>query len=63
MTHINAFYGDVEEAKKVLDRAKADLSAAVARLEAKKLEDGLVAETPVLEKKELKPTLPSTTKE
>lgn len=40
MTHINAYFADVDEAKKKLVSAQGELEAAKARLESKKLEDG-----------------------
>lgn len=51
MTHVNAFYGDVEDKKLKLEQAKADLQAAEQRLkdhpdyEAPKAEPSAAAKT------------------
>lgn len=49
MTHINAFFGDVEEKQKAFDAAAAELQAAKDRLELKKKEDGYVEVEPEVE--------------
>lgn len=46
-THINAYFGDVDEKQKLVDVANAELEASKARLEVKKKEVGYVEpETP-----------------
>lgn len=42
MTHINAYFADVDEKKAAVAAAKAELDAAKQRLEDKKVEDGFV---------------------
>lgn len=45
-THINAYFGDVEEKRKLVDLAEAELEAAEARLAIKKKEVGYVESPP-----------------
>lgn len=42
MTHINAYFADVDEKQKLVDVANSELEAATARLEVKKKEEGYV---------------------
>lgn len=49
MTHVNAYFADVEEAKVKLGVALGELESAEARLAAKKLEDGIVEVDEVVE--------------
>jgi hypothetical protein len=51
MTHINAYFADVEEAKQRVLVAQAELAAAEARLADKKREDGFQEPEPVQLKK------------
>jgi len=45
-THINAYFGDVDEKQKLVDLANGELEAAKARLEVKKKEVGYVEADP-----------------
>lgn len=57
MTHINAYFQDVQEAEKNVIQAQAELEGAKARLEAKKNEEGFENTAPKEESTDSKQTV------